>query len=277
MPELPEVETVKEVLKTKVIGKKIKNVNVFYSKIIEYPTNDEFVKKLIDETICDIKRRGKWLMFELNHYYLLSHLRMEGKYNCKDVSSEIGKHEHVQIVFTDNTDLRYQDTRKFGRMYLYLKDEVNQKPPLNELGLEPWDANLSINYLKDKYKKKKKEIKSVLLDQSIIVGIGNIYADEILFLSKINPYKKANELNDIQLKSIIDNTRIVLEKAIREGGTTIKSYTSSEGVHGRFQQMLNVHQRKNEKCLICNSEIIKVVIGGRGTYYCPECQKKDIV
>ena len=276
MPELPEVETVKEVLKTKVLGKKNKNVNIYYSKIVEYPTNDEFIKSLIGETINDIKRRGKWLMFELDNYYLLSHLRMEGKYNYKSNEIEIGKHEHVQITFTDNMDLRYQDTRKFGRMYLYPKEGIFDKHPLSDLGLEPWNEELKVNYLKEKYKTKKKEIKTILLDQSIIVGIGNIYADEILFLSKINPYKRANELKKEELQNIIDNTKIVLEQAIKEGGTTIKSYTSSEGVHGRFQQMLNVHQRKGEKCLTCGTEIEKVVIGGRGTYYCPKCQKKDI-
>ena len=274
MPELPEVETVKEALKHKVLNKKIGNVNIYYPKIIEYPTNDEFVKKLIGETILDIKRRGKWLMFELNNYYLLSHLRMEGKYNYKSVSDEKNKHEHIEFVFTDNTSLRYQDTRKFGRMFLYEKENVFNKHPLNELGLEPWDKNLNANYLKEKYKSKNKEIKSILLDQSIIVGIGNIYADEILFLSKINPYKKAKDLNELELKNIIKNTKKVLEEAIKAGGTTIKSYTSEEGVHGRFQQSLFVHQRKGEKCKKCESEIVKVVIGGRGTYYCPECQKK---
>lgn len=272
MPELPEVETVKEALKHKILGKKIKKVNIYYSKIIEYPSNDEFAKSLINETINDIKRRGKWLMFELDHYYLLSHLRMEGKYNYKSSSDEINKHEHVEFIFADDTSLRYQDTRKFGRMYLYPKEGIEDKAPLNELGLEPWDVNLNSKYLKTKYKNKNKEIKSVLLDQSIITGIGNIYADEILFLSKINPYKKACDLKNKELNSIIENTKKVLESAIKAGGTTIKTYTSEEGVHGRFQQSLNVHQRKDEECHICKSKIVKVVIGGRGTYYCPKCQ-----
>ena len=273
MPELPEVETVKEALKHKVLNKKIKDVNVYYSKIIEYPSNDEFIKRLINQTILDIKRRGKWLMFETDNYYLLSHLRMEGKYNYKNLGDELNKHEHVEFIFTDNTSLRYQDTRKFGRMYLYNKKEALNKAPLNELGLEPWDKELTTSYLKKHYKNKKKEIKSVLLDQSIVTGIGNIYADEILFLSRINPYKKASELKEKELNSIIENTKKVLEAAIRDGGTTIKSYTSEEGVHGRFQQNLNVHQRKDEECKICKSRIIKTVIGGRGTYYCPNCQK----
>ncbi len=274
MPELPEVETVKEVLKTKVLGKKIKDVKIYYGKIVEYPTNDEFVKNLLNQTIKDVKRRGKWLMFELDKYYLLSHLRMEGKYNYKKPTDELNKHEHIEFVFTDNTSLRYQDTRKFGRMYLYEKADVYNKLPLSELGLEPWDDALLPNYLKEAYQKKNKPIKEVILDQSIIVGIGNIYADEILFLSKINPYTLASSLSNEQLQTIISNTKIVLENAIKEGGTTIKSYTSSEGVHGRFQQKLNVHQRKDESCHICGNTIIKVVIGGRGTYYCPVCQKE---
>lgn len=273
MPELPEVETVKEVLKSKILGKKIKKVNIFYPKIIEYPLDSEFTQLLINETISDVKRRGKWLMFETNHYYLLSHLRMEGKYNYKNSNEEVAKHEHAQFIFDDNTDLRYQDTRKFGRMYLYPKDNIYEKHPLNELGYEPWDLNLNVDYLKEAYKNKNKEIKTVLLDQSIIVGIGNIYADEILFLSKINPYKKASLLDESELSLIIDNTRKVLGNAIREGGTTIKSYTSSEGVHGRFQQQLNVHQQKDKECTICHETIVKVVIGGRGTYFCPNCQK----
>lgn len=274
MPELPEVETVKEALKHKILGKKIKDVKIYYSKIIEYPTNDEFIKKLIGETIIDIKRRGKWLMFETTNYYLLSHLRMEGKYNYKKLGDELNKHEHVEFIFSDDTSLRYQDTRKFGRMYLYDKKEALEKPPLNELGLEPWDKELTTSYLKEQYKNKKKEIKSVLLDQSIITGIGNIYADEILFLSRINPYKKASSLKEKDLNNIIENTKKVLEAAIKDGGTTIKSYTSEEGVHGRFQQNLFVHQRKGEECKECGNTIEKVVIGGRGTYYCKRCQKK---
>jgi len=116
-------------------------------------------------------------------------------------------------------------------------------------------------------------IKTVILDQSIIVGIGNIYADEILFLSNLNPLKKASELNDKELENIIKNTKITLEKAIKAGGTTIRTYESSEGVHGRFQQELLVHSKENEQCPNCNEIILKTRIGGRGTYYCPKCQK----
>lgn len=273
MPELPEVETVKEALKLEVLNKKIMDVNIIYNNIIEYPKVEDFKKQIINQTINDIKRRGKWLMFELDNYYLLSHLRMEGKYHIRKLNDPYNKHEHVSFIFSDNTELRYMDTRKFGRMHLIKKEELNARKPINELGLEPFDDNLSIAYLHEKYSKKRLPIKTVILDQSIIVGIGNIYADEILFLSKINPLKKANELNNDELNSIIKYTREVLKKAIKLGGTTIRSYESSEGVHGRFQNELLVHGKEKEKCPNCNNELLKIKVGGRGTYYCPDCQK----
>ena len=272
MPELPEVETVKETLKRLVLNKKITNVRINYSNIIEYPSSDEFKKMIVGETIKDVLRRGKWLMFELDNYYLLSHLRMEGRYYFKEKGEENLKHEHVIFELDKKYELRYIDARKFGKMHLLYKDKALSSKPLNELGLEPWDNKLNISYLKDKYKTKKLPIKTVLLDQGIIVGIGNIYADEILFLSKINPFKKASELKDKDLENIIKYTRLVLEKAIKEGGTTIKSYESSEGVHGRFQENLLVHNHEGDLCSTCGTIIVKTRVGGRGTYYCPTCQ-----
>ena len=271
MPELPEVETVKNTLKQQVLNKTIKNVEVLFN-LIEYPSVEEFKKQIINQTIIDIKRKGKWLMFELNDYYLLSHLRMEGKYHIRKYGDQIGKHEHIIFTFTDDSELRYNDTRKFGKMHLIDKDKVYDMKPLNELGLEPWDVNLNIDYLKEKYSNKKIPIKTVLLDQSIITGIGNIYADEILFLCRINPLKKSNELNDIELENIIKYTKEVLESAIKLGGTTIRSYESSEGVHGKFQNNLYVHNHESEKCPNCNTTIIKIKVNGRGTYYCSNCQ-----
>lgn len=270
MPELPEVETVKEVLKKELLNKKILDVIVNYPKMIEQISVEDFIKNLKNQVIIDIKRRGKWLLFELNDYFLLSHLRMEGKYYIKNFDDEVTRHQHVIFRFKD-FELRYNDTRKFGRMYLLKKDNIYNYKPLSELGYEPWDVNLNIEYLKSKYKNKKNPIKTVLLDQSIIVGIGNIYDDEILFLSKINPYKKASDLTDIELSSIINNTKVVLEKAIKLGGTTIKSYTSSEGVHGRFQNELLVHTKK--ECPICHNKLNIEKINGRSTYYCANCQK----
>ena len=273
MPELPEVETVKESLKLKLIGKQINGINILWDNIIAYPGKEEFANEIINKNIIDIKRRGKFLMFDLEEYYLLSHLRMEGKYFFKNNEEAINKHEHVIFDLGNNEELRYMDTRKFGKMYLINKNDIDNIGPLRELGLEPWDDNLTGNYLINKYKNKKLPIKTVLLDQSIIVGIGNIYADEILFLSRINPLKISNLISKDECKNIIKYTREVLEKAIRKGGTTIRTYSSVDGVHGLFQNELLVHGKDKGNCPACNEKVDKIRVGGRGTYYCPKCQK----
>lgn len=273
MPELPEVETVKETLKKLVINKKIMSVVVLYPNIIDTPILEEFIEQIQNQTINNIHRRGKWLLFELDDYYLLSHLRMEGKYVIRNHGDSYEKHEHVIFEFDDNTELRYKDTRKFGRMHLIKKEELSSCKALMDVGLEPFDENLNYTYLLEKYKTKKLPIKTVLLDQSIIAGIGNIYADEILYLCRLNPLKKTCDITKKEANKIIYYTREVLKEAISSGGTTIRSYESSEGVHGRFQQQLLVHNREHEKCNTCETEIIKITVGGRGTYYCPTCQK----
>ena len=272
MPELPEVETVKNSLKLRLVGRKICDVRVIYDNIIEYPSVLEFKNNIRNQTIIDMDRYGKWIIFVLDDYYLLSHLRMEGKYFFKHSNDSVLKHEHVIFELDNGEELRYHDVRKFGKMHLILKDKINELGPFLSMGLEPWDKRLDVSYLKNKYSKKKLPIKSVLLDQSIIVGIGNIYADEILFLSCISPLKRACLLSDKELSLIIRYTKEVLEKAILKGGTTIRSYTSVDGVHGLFQQELFVHGKKGVCCKVCNHKIEKIVVGGRGTYYCPFCQ-----
>lgn len=273
MPELPEVETVKNTLKLRLVGRQIKGVNILWDNIIAYPSKEEFINEIKNKIIIDIKRRGKFLMFDLDDYYLLSHLRMEGKYFFKKHGDKINKHEHIIFDLDNDEELRYMDTRKFGKMYLIKKENINNTGPLKDLGLEPWDDNLTSEYLLNKYKNKRLPIKTVLLDQGIIVGIGNIYADEILFLTKINPLKKCNLLNKEECEKIIKYTREVLEKAIKMGGSTIRTYSSVDGVHGLFQNELLVHGKDKDACPECNNKIEKIRVGGRGTYYCPKCQK----
>jgi len=271
MPELPEVETVRKGLIKKILNKKITNCNIIYKGIIAFPDKDSFIENITNQTINDIKRRGKFLLFELDDYYLISHLRMEGKYFIKKPSENLNKHDHVIFTLNNKEELRYNDTRKFGKMHLVKRDELDLSP-LSKLGLEPWDESLTPEYLKEKLNKKK-AIKTLLLDQGIIVGIGNIYADEILFLSKINPETHGCNLTNKNRLDIIENTKKVLEKAIASGGTTIHTYTSVDGITGRFQQELLVHGKKSELCPNCKTEILKIVVNGRGTYYCPKCQK----
>lgn len=273
MPELPEVETVKENLKKRLINTKINDVKVLYNNIIAYPDTNTFEKTLKNKKVKDITRRGKFIIFDLEDYYLLSHLRMEGKYFIKNKNDQINKHEHVIFNLDNNQELRYMDTRKFGKMFLIQKENIDTIGPLKELGLEPFDKNLTSNYLKEKIKNKIIPIKTALLDQSIIAGIGNIYADEILFLSHVNPLKKSNTLKEKELNNIIKSTKEVLNKAIAKGGTTIHTYTSVDGIKGTYQDSLFVHNKEKELCKVCQTQIKKIKVGGRGTYYCPHCQK----
>lgn len=272
MPEIAEVETVRNTLKKQILHKKIKDVKILYGKMIESNLNT-FKSDLIGDEFIDIKRRGKWLIFELRNHYLLSHLRMEGKFFLKKSDEEIAKHEHIIISFLDGTDLRYHDTRKFGRMNLINKEDLEKTECIQKQGLEPGDKALTAEYLINKFKNKKLPIKTVLLDQTIISGLGNIYANEVLFYARINPLKEAGKLNINECNLICEGASKIIHEAIKMGGTTIKSYTSSLGVTGRFQQKLKVHKKEGEECPVCKNKIVKIKIGGRSTYYCPNCQK----
>lgn len=272
MPEIAEVETVRRTLKNKVLNKEIADVKILYPKMIESDIH-LFKDILIGKKFTDIKRRGKWLIFVLDEYYLLSHLRMEGKYFIKESSAEINKHEHVIISFSDNTDLRYHDTRKFGRMNLIKQEDLDKVAAIKKQGIEANSDKLTKEYLYDKIRKKKIPMKTILLDQSIISGLGNIYADEVLFASGINPTRLGTSITLDECEKIKISSQQIIDEAIKCGGTTIRSYTSSLGVTGRFQQNLNVHKQEGIPCKYCKTPIKRIKIGGRSTYYCPNCQK----
>ncbi len=270
MPEIAEVETVRRTLLTKILNKKIKNVDILYKNVISSKSLD--MSNLVGESFIDIDRVGKWLIFKTNKYGLLSHLRMEGKFFIRDSKENIEKHEHVIITFEDNTDLRYHDTRKFGRMILCDKKDIYNLEEIKKQGYEPNSKGLTKEYLFDKIHKLNLPIKTILLDQTIISGLGNIYANEVLFEARVNPFKKGKDLSLKECDSIIKATNNIIPKAIEMGGTTIKSYTSSLGVTGRFQQNLKVHKKEKENCPSCGSVILKEKINGRSTYYCKKCQ-----
>ncbi len=229
-------------------------------------------------TFQEILRRGKWLLFDLGDYYLCSHLRMEGKYFIKDHKEPRDKHEHVIFELNDGNDLRYADVRKFGRMNLVKKELLDTVEGVNKQGLEPVPnelvkEELTKEYLYDKVHNKHLPVKELLLDQTIISGLGNIYADEVAFASNLNPLKEGTELTKKECQRIIDASNNIITKAIKEGGTTIRSYTSSLGVKGNYQNFLMVHKREGEPCKVCNSIIKRIKVGGRSTYFCPKCQK----
>ena len=273
MPEKPEVITVVNSLKERVLGRKITGCNVTHDNIIAYPVSEEFKKQVIGQKINDITTRGKWIVMMLDRDSLLVHLRMEGKFMFRKKGESLSKHEHVEFILDDDISFRFHDVRKFGKMHLIPKEQVYEVEPLSEMGKEFYDDALTKEYLYEAIHKKRLPIKTVLLDQSIICGIGNIYDDEILFMSKISPLRKACDVSLEECDTIIKNTRIVLEKAIKLGGTTIKSFTSSEGVHGLFQNELLVHGKGGQKCPVCSNTLEKIKVGGRGTHYCLNCQK----
>ena len=273
MPEKPEVITVANSLKKKLLGKRIIGCNIYWNNIIAFPLINQFKKEIANQRINDIHTRGKFIVLSLDDYSLLIHLRMEGKFMFRSIGEEIGKHEHVELLLDSNISFRFHDVRKFGKMYLIPIEDTYNVKPLSDLGIEYYDSSLTSNYLYDKICNKKISIKTVLLDQSILTGIGNIYDDEILFLSKISPLRKACDISLEECDSILSNTKKVLDRAVQLGGTTIKSFTSSEGVHGLFQNELMIHGREGESCKNCNSPIVKIRVGGRGTYYCMKCQR----
>lgn len=272
MPELPEVETVVTLLNKLVSKRNFTNVSVYWDNIIAYPEIHDFAQSIKGETIESIERRGKYIILHLTNYNLVSHLRMEGKYYVFDEPVKKEKHVHVIFDFADGGQLHYHDTRKFGKMYLYKKDEPMLI--LEDVGFEPWDELLTGKVLKALARTRKVPIKGFLLDQSVIAGIGNIYVNEILFATKIHPETRCHKITIKQFDEIIDATQRILQEAIDAGGTTIRSYTSSLGVTGLFQQSLKVHNRDKEKCYVCGSEIIKTMVVQRGTYLCPKCQIK---
>ncbi len=274
MPEKPEVITVTKKLERRLKNRKITACHVYYEPIIDYPSVKEFSTRIKGQTMHEFTTRGKWIVITLDQDYLLIHLRMEGKFFFRERGVPLEKHHHVVFTIDDEEELHFQDVRKFGRMKLIPKDKILTMPPFTELGLEPWDKHLTVEYLREHLKKKRIPIKTALLDQSIITGIGNIYDDEILFLSHIFPLTPACLLNDDELAAIIRNTVITLDKAIKEGGTTIRNYTSEEGVTGLFQNHLYVHTKVGEPCPNCGTKIVKIKVNGRGTYYCPSCQKQ---
>lgn len=268
MPELPEVETVRATLKQFILNEKIESIDVYYDKIIEGDTH-QFIERLSDQTIRDIDRVGKYLIFKLDEDAFVSHLRMEGKYHIVDETTPIDKHTHVVFHLQNHRDLRYMDTRKFGRMELVSLENYRDEKPLNKLGKEPFD--MTTEELYTLLHKTSLPIKTALLDQSIMCGIGNIYANEICFLMHIDPRTRACRLSKKRVDELRQISIDVLNRAIAQGGTTIHSFDAN-GIHGLFQVQLNAHGQK--ECPLCHGQIKKIMLNQRGTYYCPHCQKR---
>lgn len=272
MPELPEVENVKNGLTKLIIGKKIMAVDILWNNIIKDPSVEVFRRELEGETFREIKRRGKFLLFVLDNYTLISHLRMEGKFRLESSGQNRTKHTHVIFKLDNNEELRYLDVRKFGRMSLVAHSDLQMHPSLTHLGPEPVENNLLKSHLEHKFKKTSRPIKAVLLDQSIVAGIGNIYADEILFLSGIYPGRLAVDLSEEDIVILHQSILQIMAEAVNSGGTTIRTYSNAYGLEGSYQNKLKVYGKTGEACSRCGHTIEKTKIAQRGTHYCPSCQ-----
>lgn len=270
MPEIAEVRTVRKALKEKIVGRTIKDIIYRYDPIIK-SDKAEFKKLLVGKKITDIENYGKWLFIKLDDYTILSHLRMEGKYYIKPSSEEYEKHEHIIFNLDNGTDLRYKDVRKFGVMKLIKTEDIYNSEEIKKLGIEPDDKKLSKEYIYSKLSNSKHKIKELLLDQSIINGLGNIYADEVLYEAGIIPTKEGIDITLDECEKIKEACNKIITLATKHRGTTIRSYTSELNVTGEYQDFLKVHTRK--ECKKCNTKIEKIRVNGRGTYYCPNCQK----
>ncbi|MGL4647264.1 MAG: DNA-formamidopyrimidine glycosylase [Mycoplasmoidaceae bacterium] len=275
MPEMPEVQTlIDSLIEDGVLNKKILDVEVFMDKLLKNCSPEEFKNFIINEKIIKLDRIGKYLIFHLSHQkVLVIHLRMEGKiFYAKHNDWYDPKHTLVIIKFK-NYEMRYHDTRRFGTFHIYHEADYQESKELKKIALDPLQKGFDWKYVKKQIGKSNKHVKTAILDQTNIAGIGNIYADEILFASKIHPETKANKLDDLEFKNIAKHAQKVMIKAIANKGTTIFTYMFKENSKGEFQKYLKVHLKKDELCLDCKTVITKMKVNGRGTYLCESCQK----
>ncbi|CAK8053560.1 bifunctional DNA-formamidopyrimidine glycosylase/DNA-(apurinic or apyrimidinic site) lyase [Eupransor demetentiae] len=273
MPELPEVETVRRGLNIQVKGATIQEVEVPYPKVVQSSLQD-FKKDLIGATITEVDRRGKYLLFQFsNNKTMVSHLRMEGQYSVEPLGAEPHKHTEVIFKLTDERQLMYNDTRRFGRMTLADSDEIIQEvPTLAELGPEPTEEDLHLGYMVKIFGKSHRQIKPFLLDQSKIAGLGNIYVDEVLWQTKIHPETLTDQLTRKQLEELRENIIAEIKKAIANHGTTVHSFSNVFGKVGEFQNQLDVYGRAGKPCRRCGETLIKMKVAQRGTTICPREQ-----
>ncbi|WEV70426.1 bifunctional DNA-formamidopyrimidine glycosylase/DNA-(apurinic or apyrimidinic site) lyase [Lactobacillus sp. ESL0785] len=272
MPEMPEVETVRRTLMPLIKEKMITKVTLWYPKIIA-SDHDEFVKKVAGCKVLTIDRYAKYLLIRLSgDLTIVSHLRMEGKYRLTTIAAPKDKHDHVQFAFSDGTALRYNDVRKFGRMQLVETGTEKIVTGISKLGYEPNSAAFTTEYLQAGLKRKKKNIKSTLLDQTVVAGLGNIYVDEVLWKTKIHPLSVASQISAAKVAQLHDNINALITLAIAKRGTTVHTYLDANGETGGFQKMLQVYGHQGEPCARCTTPLEKIKVNGRGTTFCPNCQ-----
>jgi formamidopyrimidine-DNA glycosylase len=289
VPELPEVETIKRELNKKVLGWTFVDVWSDSKKQIKKPENfEQFKKEISGKKIKKIKRRGKYVLFELSenktlliHQKLTGHL-LVGKWKFKNgkwlpppgpLSEKINTYIHLLFTFKNGQMLALSDLRKFAKIELWDSRELEKSGEMKSLGPEPLEKDFTFAKFKECLKNKKGKIKQILMDQTVISGIGNIYSDEILWEAKIHPFKDVSKLSEADLKRIYEAMRKILKKAVEVGGESISDFRRTTGERGGFDPLRKVYRREGEKCFRCGTIIKRVKIGGRSAHFCPKCQK----
>lgn len=275
MPELPEVETYVRDLTPLLREQTITGVTVLWPRIIAAPTVAQFMEGVLGQRFTSFSRRGKYMLLGLNSgNTLLVHLRMTGRVIVYAQPMMPDKHTHVVFDLADGGQIHYQDSRKFGRLWLVTEPGTL----LAKLGVEPFAPTFEVNYLAAKLSSRTATIKALLLDQSIVAGVGNIYADESLFLAGIHPARPGNSLTNVEIKKLHSAVQQVLARAIAQHGSSlgrssVQNYARPGGEFGEFQEEHKVFQRTGEPCLACSQPIQRIVLGQRSTHFCPICQQ----
>jgi len=280
MPELPEVETIRRDLQEKIKDKQIKDVIVNISKIIKKPSLEEFIAKVKDKKTKKINRRGKYIIIHLDSEdKLIVHLGMTGlliyPYDNKITEKEINpKHNHLIFTFIDNTQLVFNDVRRFGKIFLV--SNIDEVESIAKLGIEPLEDYFTEEvFIQVLNKKKNSKIKSFLMKQEFIAGLGNIYANEVLYRSNVHPLRLISSLNKEEVRNLYQQIKLVLGEAVELRGSTVadEAYRDTDGNKGKFAKKLQVYARKGEPCIKCGHSIEVVRIEGRSSFICPQCQK----
>lgn len=269
MPELPEVETTRRGIEPHILGKRIKRVDVRQPKL-RWPV-PEAIHQAEKHKLQAVERRGKYLLFRFSNGTILAHLGMSGSMRIIQENEPPLFHDHVDLVCSDGVALRYCDPRKFGA-WLWTEDDPHQHPLLAKLGPEPLADQFNTHYLVEKAKGRKSAIKTFIMDSHIVVGVGNIYANEALFMAGIHPKRAAGRVSAARYERLVQAIKTVLANAIEMGGTTLRDFVGGDGKPGYFQQTLRVYGRADEPCLNCKQPLKEIRLGQRSTVFCKLCQ-----
>jgi len=268
MPELPEVETIRRQLLPIYRGEIIDRVKTQKVRIFQNIAPEEFAKLLKGRKILDITRYGKFCIFNCGSAYAVFHLGMSGIFLKDKRDSFHPQHIHIQFHFSTGKELYFQDVRKFGKVWLF-----EEQPEFDKLGIDPTTRKFTLNNFQKLLNLRQMNIKFLLMNQSVLAGIGNIYANEILFNAGISPFRKSNDLKEEEIAGLYSSVRLILNQAMKKFGTSYSAYRTVSGEKGKNQRFLKVYQRTNQECYRCSNPIKKIVMGSRSTFYCENCQK----